>query len=49
MPGPYIYNNRETAQSDCDETVKLTKKFGKTLDSLQNGDIINLALGDKEC
>ena len=49
MPGPYIYNNRETAQSDCDETVKLTKKSEKPLDSLQNGNIINLALRDKEC
>ena len=49
MPGPYILYNRETAQADCDETVKLTEKSGKPLDSSQNGTIINLALGDKEC
>jgi hypothetical protein len=49
MPSPYILYNRETAQADCDETVKLTEKSGKPLDSSQNGTIINLALGDKEC
>ena len=49
MPGPYIYNNRETAQSDCDETVKLEKSLEKPLDYLKNEHIINLALRDKEC
>ena len=37
MPGPYIYNNRETAQSDCDETVKLTKNSEKPLTVCKTG------------
>ena len=36
-PGPYIYNNRETAQSDCDETVKLTKNSEKPLTVCKTG------------
>jgi hypothetical protein len=37
MPGPYIYSNRETAQSDCDETVKLTKNSEKPLTVCKTG------------
>ena len=33
----------------CDETVKLSKIFAKTLDSAEGWNIINLALGNIEC
>ena len=48
MPGPYIYIIGKLLNPIVTKLLNL-QKFGKTLDSLQNGDIINLALGDKEC